>query len=101
MEFRLVKEEVLDSILVPTEIKRPTPYSTNPKYAHLTEEPREIYMSSAYYKSHWMWRLIKQSVVDMFKGQAVFFAMDLALTLKLFEPIISNDYRKLGEFREI
>ena len=39
-------------------------------------------MSSAYYKSHWMWRLIKQSVVDMYKGKAIFFAMDLALTLR-------------------
>lgn len=73
---------MLDSILVPTEINRPTPYSTKPEYSHLIEEPREIYMSSAYYKSHWMWRLIKQSVVDMYKGKAIFFAMDLALTLK-------------------
>jgi hypothetical protein len=81
-EFRLVKKDVLDSILIPTEIIRPTPYTMKPEYAHLQEEPREIYLSSAFFKSHWMWDLIKLSAVDMYKKDAILFATDLATTLK-------------------
>ena len=81
-EFRLVDKDVLDSILIPTEIIRPTPYTMKPEYSHLQEEPREIYLSSAYFKSHWMWNLMKQTAIDEYKGEAVLFATDLATTLK-------------------
>lgn len=81
-EFRLVKKEILDSVLSPTEIIRPTPYTMNPKYSHLQEEPREIFLSSAYWKNHWMWKLIKDSMVDSYKGKSIFFATDYALTVK-------------------
>lgn len=81
-EFRLVDKNILDSILSPTEIIRPTPYTMNPKYAHLKEEPREIYLSSAYYKSHWMWDLIKQAMSESYRDDSVLFATDYALTLK-------------------
>ena len=72
----------MDSILSPTEIIRPTPYTMKKEYEHLKEEPREIYLSSAYFKSSWMWDLIKQSVIDSYKGKAVLFGTDYALTLK-------------------
>lgn len=81
-EFRLIKKDVLDSILSPTEIIRPTPYTMNPKYSHLQEEPREIFLSSAYWKNHWMWKLIKDAVKDSYKGKSVLFATDYALTVK-------------------
>ena len=81
-EFRLVDKNILDSILSPTEIVRPTPYTMKPEYAHLKEEPREIYLSSAFYKSHWMWELIKQAIQESYTENAVLFATDYALTLK-------------------
>ena len=81
-EFRLVKKQTIDSILSPTEIIRPTPYTMKKEYEHLKEEPREIYLSSAYFKSSWMWDLIKQAVRDSYTNKAVLFATDYALTLK-------------------
>ena len=81
-EFRLVDKDVLDAILIPTEIIRPTPYTMKPEYEHLKEDPREIYLSSAYFKSHWMWKLIKDTAVNMYKGEGMLFATDLATTLK-------------------
>lgn len=81
-EFRLVKKEVLDSILSPTEISRPTPYTMLKEYEHLKEEPREIYLSSAYYKSHWMYKLIIDAMKGAYTGDAVLFGTDYALTLK-------------------
>ena len=81
--FRLVRKQVVDSILSPTEIIRPTPYTMKKEYEHLKEEPREVYLSSAYFKSSWMWDLIKQAVKDSYNNNnAVLFATDYALTLK-------------------
>lgn len=53
------------------------------EYEHLAEEPREIYLSSAYYKAHWMWNHIIKTVKTMYNTKdAVLFATDLAITLK-------------------
>lgn len=81
-EFRLVSKEILDSVLSPTEIIRPTEYTKKPEYAHLQEEPREIFLSSAFFKSHWMWSLIKSSAVGSYKGDSICFATDYSVTLK-------------------
>lgn len=81
-EFRLVVKNVIDSILSPTEIIRPTPYTQKKEYRHLQEEPREIYLSSAYYKSHWMWKLVKDSLIGAYSGKSFLFATDFALTLR-------------------
>ena len=75
-------KDILDSVLSPTEIIRPTPYTMKPQYSHLQEEPREIYLSSAFYKNHWMWKLIKDSMVGAYKGESLLFATDYSLTLK-------------------
>ena len=61
-EFRLVSKDVIDKILSPTEISRQCPYLKFKEYEHLREEPREIYLSSAYYKSSWMWDEIRLAV---------------------------------------
>ena len=85
---------MLDSILSPTEIIRPTPYTMKKEYEHLKEEPREIYLSSAYFKSSWMLYLIKQAVRDSYTNKAVLFATDYALTLKGLSSIIVILYKK-------
>ena len=85
---------MLDSILSPTEVIRPTPYTMKREYEHLKEEPREIYLSSAYFKSSWMWDLIKQAVRDSYTNKAVLFATDYALTLKGLSSIIVILYKK-------
>ena len=81
-EFRLVDKEILDSVLSPTEIIRPTPYTMLKEYEYLKEEPREIYLSSAYYKSHWMFGLIIEAMKGAYKGDSILFGTDYALTLK-------------------
>lgn len=82
-EFRQCKKEVIDAVFSPMEILRPTPYTMKSEYSHLGEEPREIYLSSAFWKNHWMWKTIKDSVRDMYKGgTAIFFGTDYALSVK-------------------
>ena len=63
-EFRLVDKEVLDSVLVPTEIARPVPYLKLPKWEEyleiLQEEPREVYLSSAWLIDNTITNILKK-----------------------------------------
>lgn len=72
----------MDSVLSPTEIIRPTPYTMKKEYEHLKEEPREIFLSSAYWKNHWMYKLVKDAMVGSYDGKSILFATDYALTIK-------------------
>ena len=86
-EFRLVKKEDVDEILVPTMIQRPVPYLTNPKSPYikdkelLQEEPRQLYLSSAFWKSHWMWDTIRLAVKDTYIGKGIIFSTDYFTTI--------------------
>lgn len=82
-EFRQCDKTILDSVFSPMEIKRQPPFSMLPEYEHLKEEPREIYLSSAYYKSHWMWGLIKEAILGIYDGSSVCISMDYAVSVKV------------------
>jgi hypothetical protein len=82
-EFRMIKKDIIDFVLSPFLIIRQVPYLNNPEYEHLKEEPTEIYISSAYFAQHWMSKMIKLSVTDMYKkSEALFLAFDYSITLK-------------------
>ena len=81
-EFRQTNKEVIDSVFSPMEIQRQTPYLMNPKYEHLREEPRELYLSSAYYKSHWMWQTVKDAIIGSYDGSSICINMDYAISIK-------------------
>ena len=57
-------KEVLDSVLVPTEIARPVPYLLLPKWEEyielLQEEPREVYLSSAWLIDNTITNILKK-----------------------------------------
>lgn len=82
-EFRMIKKEIIDTVLSPFLFVRQAPYLKKEEYSHLGEEPIECYISSAFFASHWMSRMIKLSVIEMLnKRSAVFMAFDYAITLK-------------------
>ena len=81
-EFRQCDKTILDSVFSPMLIKRQPPFTFKPEYEHLKEEPREIYLSSAWYKSHWMWNLIKESILGIYDGSSVVLCMDYAISVK-------------------
>ena len=82
MEFRQCDKTILDSVFSPMLIKRQPPFTFKPEYEHLKEEPREIYLSSAWYKSHWMWNLIKEAILGIYDGSSVVLCMDYAISVK-------------------
>lgn len=82
-EFRMIKKEIIDSVLSPFLFVRQAPYLKNPKYSHLKEEPIEIYISSAWMKQHWMWKHIKLAVKSMYENfDSLLIGFDYAITLK-------------------
>jgi hypothetical protein len=54
-EFRMIDKQVIDSVLSPFSIVRQAPYMQRQEYSNIYEEPIEIYISSSWMKSHWMW----------------------------------------------
>ena len=68
-EFRLIKKEVLDSVLSPFLISRQAPYLKNPEYSHLIEEPKEIYISSAWFRFEWIWDELKKVTKSHLRGE--------------------------------
>lgn len=79
----MIPKNIIDSVLSPFLIVRPTPYLKNEKYAHLVEEPMEIYISSAWYKQHWMWDLMRTFTKDMLNtGDTYLLAFDYSITLR-------------------
>lgn len=82
-EFRMIPKKIIDSVLSPFLEVRQAPYTFFEEYAGLVEEEKEIYISSAWYKSHWMWTLMKSFVKEMFtKKTACVIAMDYSIVLK-------------------
>jgi len=82
-EFRMIAKDIIDSVLSPFLYVRQAPYLKLSEYEHMAEEPKEVYISSAWYQSHWMWSLVQMFTKDMFaKGTSCVIALDYSITLK-------------------
>jgi len=89
-EFRLISKETIDTILRPfLNVQRIPPYLSNPKYSHLQEENKEIYISSAWYKNHWIWDSFKSYLNGMLDGKDYFVAV-LPWQLSVFHNLLSR-----------
>ena len=65
--------DTLTKILQPfLQVVRQPKYLQNPKYAHLQEENKQIYASSAWYADHWSYDLYKDYVEKMLIGVSSF-----------------------------
>jgi len=82
-EFRVMKQDILERVFTAFKTPRQPPYLSNPKYAHLTEEPIEIYISSAYYKHEWWYDKTKKILEMTLTDETVkFIAFDYLLVVK-------------------
>jgi hypothetical protein len=71
-EFRMIDETILNTVLKPfLNVYRQPPYLKKEQYSHLAEENIEIYISSAWYTSHWMWKSMQNARDMMLKGKDV------------------------------
>ena len=89
-EFRLLSKDTIDSILKPfLNVNRTPPYLRKDKYKHLVEENKEIYISSAWYKNHWMWDSFKSFLNNMTAGKDYFVAV-LPWQLSVYHGLLSK-----------
>jgi hypothetical protein len=98
-EFRLIDKSVLDSVIRPFAYIRQTPYLKNPIYQHLIEEPKEVFISSAYHKGLWWFEETKHTIKAMLKGENVGF-ISLDYLIAIFHNIktprqIKSDIKKM------
>ena len=82
-EFRMIVKNIIDSVLSPFLYVRQAEYLKYEEYGSMREEPKEIYISSAWYQNHWMWALIQTFIKDMLNdGSSCVIAMDYSISLK-------------------
>lgn len=84
-EFRMIAKHIIDTVLSPTLFQRQIPFRIKhlDEYRDLKEEPKEIYISSSWYKSHWMWGFMRLVTKDMLnKGTSILIGMDYSIALK-------------------
>lgn len=105
-EFRLMDKVKYDEIVRPFAIARQTPYTKNPKYAHLIEEPKEILITSAYYKPLWWYKEMEENIKLMLNGEkagVIYFDYPVAIKHGIkTKKVIAKDKQKMGiiEFQQ-
>lgn len=82
-EFRMIVKNIIDSVLSPFLYVRQADFLNYEEYSGMIEEPKEVYISSAWYQNHWMWDLIRTFVKDMLTNQSsCVIGMDYSISLK-------------------
>lgn len=90
-EFRMVDETVLNTVLRKflTSPRQPK-YLNKPEYKHLQERNKEIYMSSAYFKSSWAYKKAQSYTLNFFDDKKKYFIVGLPYQVSIKEGLLSR-----------
>lgn len=81
-EFRLIDKDVLDAVIRPFSHIRQAPYLKIPEWREYGEEPKEVFISSAYHKGLWWFEETKKNIRDMLAGgNTGFIAFDARIAI--------------------
>lgn len=90
-EFRMVDLDIINTVLRKfLTAPRSPKYLDNPKYSHLLERNKEIYLSSAWYKFHWSWNRVLTFFKAMTDGKK-YFVCGLPYQLSIAENLLMKD----------
>ena len=91
-EFRMVDLDTINTVLrrFLTAPRQPN-YLNNPKYSHLLERNKELYMSSAWYKSHWSFDKAKAYVVNLLDETKKYFICSLPYQISILEGLLLRE----------
>lgn len=91
-EYRMVKKNIVDTVLTKfLTSSREAGYLNKPEYAHLKERNKQIYLSSAFFKKHWAWGLVKSYAASMLDDKRSYFICGLPYQLSIKEGIIMRE----------
>lgn len=91
-EFRILDKDTIDNVFKPMlNVNRIPPYMAKPEYKNMKkEENKEIYISSAWYQTHWMWSEFKSFLDDMLDKENTFVAA-IPYQLSVFHGLLSME----------
>lgn len=91
-EFRMVNKDTIETVLrrFLTAPRMPD-YLHKPKYAHLKERNKEIYLSSAYFKSHWSYDKVVDYCDKMLDDASKYFVCGLPYQLSVLEGLLDPE----------
>lgn len=91
-EFRMVDLNTINTVLRKflTSPRQPL-YLNNPEYKNLIERNKEIYMSSAWMKSHWSFDKAKAYTVNLLDDTKKYFVCALPYQLSMYEGLLSRE----------
>lgn len=91
-EFRMVDKGILDTVLRKflTSPRQPR-YLRKPEYRHLQERNKEIYMSSAYFKSSWAYTKAQGYTLNFFDDNKKYFICGLPYQVSVMENLLSRE----------
>lgn len=88
-EFRMVKKDIIDTVLTKflTSPREPG-YISKPQYKHLKERNKQIYLSSAYFKSHWSYDKVIDYAKKMLMETKKYFMCAFPYQLSVAEGLL-------------
>lgn len=91
-EFRMIDLNTINTVLRKflTAPRQPL-YLNNPKYSNLLERNKEIYMSSAWYRSHWSYEKAKAYFVNLLDDTKKYFICGLPYQISICEGLLSKE----------
>lgn len=91
-EFRMVDKETIEKVLQPMlNVNRQPAFLSKKKYQGYKKEPnKQIYLSSAWYKSHWVWDEFKNYVKKMLGGNDDYFVADIPYQLSVHHGLLDQ-----------
>lgn len=91
-EFRMVDNNIINTVLRKFLTAPRTPgYLSKKEYEHLAERNSEIYMSSAWFKSHWSFDKLKAYFANMLDDTKRYFCCGLPYQLAIKEGLLSRE----------
>ena len=71
----MIDKEIVEKVLQPMlNVSRQPGFLKKPEYRkYKAEENKEIYISSAWFKSHWIWTSFKKYLKEMLNGNSEYF----------------------------
>lgn len=110
-EFRMVDPSIINKVLrkFMTAPRQPR-YLNNPKYKHLQERNKELYLSSAFYKHHWSYEKFKAYTSALSDGKQYFVCglpyqlpikENLLMREQVLDEMSENDFDAIGWLMEM
>lgn len=91
-EFRMIDKDVIDLVLRRfLTVARQPGYLKKKEYKHLIERPKEMYLSSSWFQSHWSWQLCKDYFVSMLDSGKKYFCFRFPYQMPIKEGMLAME----------